>query len=142
MYHVDRATQWHPLLQDRQWVREVFADRTATVYDVLELPEGQIMGVLIFHARHNASVYDPDVISEIRDVIADVKTNVTIVWKNGTSGEEEIYNYKDLCGKRDGQCVVTGERLLDPQFDAMRHMGNLTFPRVSVCVWWWWWWWW
>lgn len=114
------------LLQDQVTVQHLFPDRTADYYDALELNEDQIMGSLIFRARNNASVYDEDIITEIRDVIANVKANVTALVDGVT------LKYHDLCGRRHNVCVVTGERLLAPQFDAMRSMGILTYPKWKI----------
>ncbi|KAK7100014.1 patched domain-containing protein 3-like [Littorina saxatilis] len=113
-------------LKDQATVERLFSDRTADNYDALELNENQIMGSIIFAARNNASVYDEHVVKEIRDVISDVKTNVTVLADGVT------LTYEDLCGKRMNECVVTGARLLDPQFDAMRGMGILTYPKWKL----------
>nr|KAG5696935.1 hypothetical protein BaRGS_015899 [Batillaria attramentaria] len=109
--------------KDRATVKDLFPDRTRDFYDALELNEEQIMGSIIFMARDNQSVYDPDVVSEIRDIITKVKVNVTV--KVG----DQVLIYEDLCGRHDNSCVVTGERLLAPQFNAMREMGILTYPK-------------
>ncbi|KAL8598568.1 hypothetical protein ACOMHN_051356 [Nucella lapillus] len=115
--------------KDQARVQSLFPDHTGDHYDALELNEDQIMGSIIFTAtaqRHNASIYDDDVIEEIRQVIADIKTHVTIQ-EDGVT-----LKYEDLCGRRHNACVVTGERLLAPQFNKMRKMGILSYPKWKL----------
>lgn len=114
------------ILQNQATVQRLFPDRTEDHYDALELNEDQIMGTLIFRARNNASVYDEDVSTEIQDVIANIKANVTVLM------DGVLLKYEDLCGRRLNVCVVTGERLLAPQFDTMRKMGILTYPKWKI----------
>lgn len=112
--------------QDRAKIQKLFPDTSENSYDPFELSEDELLGIVIFKANRNQSIYDSPVLSEIRQVLDVIKYNVT------SSVEGETISYEDVCGRRSSQCTVTGERLVSPQFDAMRKLGIATYPKWKL----------
>lgn len=109
-------------INDRQKVRDLFPNVNNINYDSFAQSDAVDEVVLMFQSKNGASIFENSSVDEIREIVAKVK-NISAN-KNGQS-----VSYSDLCAKAASQCVVEGELLLSPGFQALLSAGLISFPR-------------
>ncbi|ESO99305.1 hypothetical protein LOTGIDRAFT_213342 [Lottia gigantea] len=107
--------------EDRRTVEKLFPDKSDSNYFVQSLARLNMYGDIIFKSKNGGNALRLDVIDEIRSVVSKVK-EFTINY-NGTD-----INYSHVCAVLGGQCFITGEYILHPNFLTLFETEDITYP--------------
>ncbi|XP_069131655.1 LOW QUALITY PROTEIN: patched domain-containing protein 3-like [Argopecten irradians] len=106
--------------QDRDKILSIFPDFSGTNFYRQSMDSLGYFGEIIFKPRYESNALARKFQSQIENVLETAHSTFV------TDVDDNIFRYEDLCAKRNGQCVVDGECLLDSTFWDMLENGSIT----------------
>ncbi|XP_033753309.1 patched domain-containing protein 3-like [Pecten maximus] len=106
--------------QDRDRIASMFPDSTGTNFYRQSTDSLGLFGEIIFKPRHESNVLKRKYKKVIEEILKTARATYV------TDIDDKIYRYEELCARRNGECVVDGEFLLENAFWDMLKNGSIT----------------
>lgn len=106
--------------KDREHILSIFPDSSGTNFYRQSMDSLGFFGEIIFKPRYESNVLERNFQNQLKNILKTARATFVLDIDNN------IFNYEDLCAKRNGQCVVDGEFFLDSTFWDMLENGSIT----------------
>ncbi|XP_069133104.1 patched domain-containing protein 3-like isoform X2 [Argopecten irradians] len=106
--------------KDREHILSIFPDSSGTNFYRQSMDSLGFFGEIIFKPRYERNALERNFQNQLKNILKTARATFVLDIDNN------IFNYEDLCAKRNGQCVVDGECLLDSTFWDILENGSIT----------------
>ncbi|RUS72545.1 hypothetical protein EGW08_019698, partial [Elysia chlorotica] len=109
-------------IHDRDVVERNFPDQSAHNYHPFSQNRLTPKVEVIFRSRKPMAIFNQEVLEEMKDLCDAIRSIVM-------SAGDQVYTYRDLCAKANGDCYVDGGFLLTDLFRNLLSLNKVTYPK-------------